>query len=151
MAVSKELNMSRAGEYLVLADLLLKGYQCFDSGQGANYDLIMENLDGKLIKIQVKTTEKKKQWNESTNKKNGSYFFHTKRCGKNGIKQYKEGDFDLYALVMLDIKQIAYLPFKGIHKNSITLLDKNTSKFAKQKSLIWQDLTLEKALENLYK
>ena len=64
MAVSKELNMGRAGEYLVLADLLLKGYQCFDSGQGANYDLIMENLDGKLIKIQVKTTEKKKQWNQ---------------------------------------------------------------------------------------
>lgn len=149
MGVSKELNMGRAGEYLVLADLLLKGYQCFDSGQGANYDLIMENLDGKLIKIQVKTTEKKKQWNESTNKKNSSYFFHTKRCGKNGIKQYKEGDFDLYALVMLDIKQIAYLPFKDIHKNSITLLDKNTSNFAKQKSLIWQDLTLEKALKDM--
>ena len=50
---------------------------------------------------------------------------------------------------MLDIKQIAYLPFKGIHKNSITLLDKETSKFAKQKSLIWQDLTLEKALKEL--
>ena len=96
MAISRELNMGRAGEYLVLADLLLKGYQCFDSGQGANYDLIMENENGKLIKIQVKTTEKKKQWNESTNKKNGSYFFYTKRCGKNGIKQYKEGDFDLY-------------------------------------------------------
>ena len=149
MAVSKELNMGRAGEYLVLADLLLKGYQCFDSGQGANYDLIMENNNGKLLKIQVKTTEKIKQWDKNTNKKNASYFFHTKRCGKNGIKQYKEGDFDLYALVMLDIKQIAYLPFKGIHKNSITLLDKETSKFAKQKSLIWQDLTLEKALKDM--
>lgn len=150
MAISKELNLGRAGEYLVMADLLLKGYQCFDSGQGANYDLIMENKDGKLIKIQVKTTEKIKDWS-STNKKNvnKSYFFHTKRCGKNGKKFYKDNDFDLYALVMLDIKQIAYLPFNGIHKNSITLLDKNNSEFAKRKSLIWQNLTLESALDSM--
>ena len=149
MAISRELNMGRAGEYLVLADLLLKGYQCFDSGQGANYDLIMENDNGKLLKIQVKTTEKIKQWGKDTRKKSASYHFYTKRCGKNGIKQYKKGDFDLYALVMLDIKQIAYLPFTGVHKNSLTLLDKNTSNFAKQKSLIWQDLTLERALKEL--
>lgn len=149
MTLSKELNMGRAGEYIVLADLLLNGYQAFDSGQGASYDLILENKDGKLIKIQVKTTEKIKQWDSKTNKKNNSYFFHTKRCGKNGTKKYNEKDFDLYALVMLDIRKIAYLPFKGIHKNSITLLDKNNANFAKQKSLIWQNLTLEKALKEL--
>lgn len=149
MGISKELNMGRAGEYLVLADLLLKGYQAFDSGQGANYDLIMEDLNGKLIKIQVKTTEKIKEWGDNTKKKSCSYFFCTKRCGKNGLKQYQKGDFDLYALVMLDIRKIAYIPFNGIHKNSITLLDKNNANFAKQKSLIWQDLTLEKALMEL--
>ena len=149
MAISRELNMGRAGEYFVLADLLLKGYQAFDSGQGANYDLIMENKNGKLLKIQVKTTEKIKHWGAETRKKSASYHFFTKRCGKNGVKQYQNGDFDLYALVMLDIKQIAYLPFSEVHKNSISLLDKNASNFAKQKSLIWQDLTLEKALKEL--
>ena len=39
MAISKELNLGRAGEYLAMFDILQKGYQCFDSGQGATYDL----------------------------------------------------------------------------------------------------------------
>lgn len=148
MSISRELNLGRAGEYLVLADLLLNGYQAFDSGQGANYDLILENKNGKLIKIQVKTTEKIKSWN-GTKKVTDSYQFHVKRCGKNGNKFYSETDFDLYALVMLDINKIAYLPNKGLSTNSITLLDKFNCKFAKHKSLIYQDLTLEKALKEI--
>jgi len=149
MSISKQLNMGRAGEYLVLAELLLKGYQAFDSGQGANYDLIMENKNGKLLKVQVKTTETIKTWKSSYQKSQKSYFFHIKRSGKNGVKKYTESDFDLYALVMLDTKKIAYLPNINIKSESITLRDKNLIYYNEQKARYYQDLTLEKALEVL--
>lgn len=149
MAISKQLNIGRAGEYLVLADLLLKGYQAFDSGQGVNYDLVMESKDNKLLKIQVKTTEEIKNWRPNYSKSQKSYFFHIKRTGKNGSRKCTEKDFDLYALVMLDIKQIAYLVNKNIKSESITLRDRNLKYYNEQKSRYFQDLTLEKALKEL--
>ena len=149
MAISKQLNIGRAGEYLVLADLLLKGYQAFDSGQGVNYDLVMESKDNKLLKIQVKTTEEIKNWRPNYSKSQKSYFFHIKRTRKNGNRKYTEKDFDLYALVMLDIKQIAYLVNKNIDSESITLRDRNLKYYNEQKSRYFQDLTLEKALKEL--
>lgn len=116
---SKELIIGRAGEYLVLSDLLLKGHQCFDSGQGVNYDIVMEK-GSKLLKIQVKTTKEKKMWLSKTHDKTTpSYFFHIKRCGKHGNKSYKESDFDLFALVMLDIRQVAYLVNKSFFSLTI--------------------------------
>ncbi len=82
MGFSKELNLGRAGEYLALADILLQDYQCFDSGQGVCYDLVME-ADNKLLRVQVKTTEKPKEWNsEIHQKKTPSYFFILKELVK---------------------------------------------------------------------
>ena len=150
MNFSKELNLGRAGEYLAMSDILLSGYQCFDSGQGATYDLIMEDEKGKLIKIQVKTTAKPKEWNsEIYQKSTSSYFFHTKRTGKGGTKTYKESDFDIYALVMADIKKVAYLTNKDMPKASITLRDKNLKYYNEQKAKYYQDYTLERALNEL--
>ena len=75
-----------------------------------------------------------------------TYFFHIKRSGKNGTKKYTENDFDLYALVMLDTKKIAYLPNINIKSESITLRDKNLTYYNEQKARYYQDLTLDKAL-----
>ena len=76
MSISRELNIGRAGEYLVLADLLLKGYQTFDSGQGVDYDIVLENKNRKLIKIQVKTTTKPVKHGNSAQ---FAYFFSYKK------------------------------------------------------------------------
>ena len=149
MSFSIELNLGRAGEYLAMADILLKGYQCFDSGQGVTYDLVMEH-NNKLVKIQVKTTAKPKDWKSEVHQKSTqSYFFHTKRAGKNGARTYSENDFDLYALVMVDIKEVAYLTNKDMPKASITLRDKNLKYYNEQKSKYYQDFTLERALNEL--
>lgn len=149
MSFSKELNLGRAGEYLAMADILLKGYQCFDSGQGVTYDLVMEH-NNKLVKIQVKTTAKPKDWKSEVHQKSTqSYFFHTKRAGKNGARTYNENDFDLYALVMVDIKEVAYLTNKDMPKASITLRDKSLKYYNEQKSKYYQDFTLERALNEL--
>ena len=148
--VSRELNLGRAGEYLALADILLKGYQCFDSGQGVGYDLVMEDSEGKLLRVQVKTTAQKKEWNSDVYQKSTeSYFFHIKRAGKNGARHYKENDFDLYALVMIDIKQVAYLANKNIPSASITLRDKSLKYYNEKGAKYYQDLTLEKAIREI--
>ncbi len=150
MEMSKELNIGRAGEYIVLADLLLKGVQVFTTGQGVGYDLVAD-VDGRLIKIQVKTTQKKRLLKARANP---IYFFHIKRAGKNGNKFYKVGDFDCFALVALDIRKVFYLPFdNNIKPNSICIRDKNLvykgrAKGGKKNGLYYQDLTWENFIKN---
>ena len=145
MSISRELNIGRAGEYLVLADLLLKGYQTFDGGQGVDYDVVLEDKNRKLIKIQVKTTTKPVKHGNSTQ---FVYFFNIKRNGKHGMRRYSDSDFDIYALVMLDIRQIAYLVNKNIN-NTLILRNKNLKYRNEINARYFQDLTLEKALKEL--
>ena len=54
---SKQLQIGKAGEYLVCADLIMKGFIAFPSEQGLPYDVLLDNGD-KLLRVQVKTTEK---------------------------------------------------------------------------------------------
>jgi len=48
MRDSKELQIGKAGEYLVCADLILKGFIAYPSEQGLPYDVFLD-IDGKLI------------------------------------------------------------------------------------------------------
>jgi len=149
--LSKELNIGRAGQYLVLADLLLKGVQAFPTDEGIKYDVIAD-VKGKLIKLQVKTTQNMRILHQHANP---IYFFHIKRCGKNGARYYKIGDFDAFALVGLDKKIICYLPFnEKIKQNSICIRDKGIiyygqAKGGKKNGLYYQDLTWEALCQNL--
>jgi len=142
---SKELSIGRAGQYLVLADLLLKGVEAFETGEGVGYDVVVD-LNGKLIKLQVKTTKKKRALAQSSHP---IYFFHIKRAGKNGARFYQVGDFDAFALVALDIRQAFYLPFdESVKANSICIRDKDIeycgqAKGGKKNGLYYQDLTWE--------
>lgn len=38
-----------------------------------------------------------------------AYLWHVRRAGKGGVRSYAVGEFDLLALVALDIRRIAYL------------------------------------------
>ena len=148
---SKELSIGRVGQYLVLVDLLLKGIEAFETGEGVGYDVVAD-LNGKLIKLQVKTTQKKRVLAQSAHP---IYFFHIKRAGKNGARFYQVGDFDAFALVALDIRQVFYLPFDGdVKANSICIRDKTTeyygqAKGGKKNGLYYQDLTWENLCEKL--
>ena len=146
MNTSKELNLGRAGEYIAMADLLLKGEQAYTTGQGINYDLVVDR-GGSMIRLQVKATQKMRVLH---NHANPVYFFHIKRTGKNGAKRYAVGDFDGFALVALDRRAVFYLKFDGrIGSSSICIRDRENDYGGKRgggrpSGLYLQDLTWEK-------
>lgn len=105
-----DLQIGKAGEYLVCADLIIKGYVAYPSEQGLPYDAVLDR-DGRLFKVQVKTTRKAK---DIPQRKQSipAYIFHIGNNGKdNKRKKYDKNQVDLFALVTLDTKNIAYLPF----------------------------------------
>lgn len=107
---SKQLQIGKAGEYLVCADLILKGFIAFPSEQGLPYDVLLDTGE-KLLKVQVKTTEKPRQVKQRS-KDTFAYVFQIKRAGANGKTRYQEKEIDLFALVCLDTMQIGYLTNK---------------------------------------
>ena len=149
---SKELNIGTAGEHLVVVDLLLKNVPAFLTGQGMPYDVVAD-WKGRLLKIQVKTTIQKRLIKQRANP---IYFFHIKRTGKDGKNNYKIGDFDIFALVALDIRTVFYLPFNSLIKSSsICIRDRDIDYSGNRgggrpSNLYYQDLTWEKyAKDNL--
>ena len=138
---SNELNIGRAGEYLVMADLLIRGIECFDTGQGVGFDVIAIN-DNKLIRLQVKTTSGIRK---TSQRRNPVYFFHINRRGREGKHTYDRESFDGFALVALDKKQVFYLNFDDrVKSHSICIRDNNITYGDKNRGLYYQDLTWEK-------
>jgi len=107
MDTLSDLQIGIAGEHLVCADLIKKGYKAYLSDQGLAYDVITD-IEGKLYKIQVKTTSKYRAIPQRKNH-TPAYLFWIKRCGKGGKKTYTDRDFDFMALVALDKGIIGYL------------------------------------------
>lgn len=107
MRTSKELQIGKAGEYLVCADLILKGYVAFPSEQGLPYDVLLDN-GNKLFRIQVKTTSGTRKVQQRS-VESQAYIFNVKRHGKGNIQRYGENEIDLFALVCLDTMKIGYL------------------------------------------
>lgn len=104
---SKQLQIGKAGEYLVCADLIIKGFIAFPSEQGLPYDVLLDT-GKKLLKIQVKTTEKPRLIPQRKNSI-PAYVFSIKRAGKNGKTRYMENEIDLFALVCLDTMKVGYV------------------------------------------
>jgi len=109
-----DLQIGKAGEYLVCADLILQGFIAFPSEQGLPFDVVLNN-SGRLLKIQVKTTRRSKH---IAQRKSDipAYIFHIgiNGAGAKGKKRrtkYDQTQVDLFALVALDSKRIAYLPY----------------------------------------
>jgi hypothetical protein len=141
-----DLQLGKAGEYLVCAELILKGYIAFPSEQGLPYDIVADNK-GNLIRIQVKTTEK---YRATPQRKHHtpSYLFQCRRCGKGGCHSYKDTDIDIMAFVCLKDKLIGYMPIKNLpmtlHLRS-RLHDYGGSKSGRY----IEDLTFEEALKGI--
>lgn len=107
-----DLQIGKAGEYLVCADLILNGFVAFPSEQGLPFDIVLE-YKNKLIKVQVKTTRKSKSIAQRKTEI-PAYTFHIGVNGNSKGKSrrvfYSKDHVDLFALVALDTKRIAYLP-----------------------------------------
>ena len=104
---SNDLMIGVAGEHLVCFDLITKGFTAFMTEQGLPYDLIAD-INGKLTKIQVKTTRAHKATPQRKNHY-PAYIFNIRKCGKGGRSSYGSGDVDIFALVCVDTKQVGYV------------------------------------------
>lgn len=102
-----DLECGKAGEYLVCADLILKGYIAYPSEQGLPYDVVMD-YEGRLLKVQVKTTRGLRNVPQRKIPVN-SYIFNIKRRGKNNAQLATDETCHIYALVALDTKEIGYM------------------------------------------
>lgn len=134
-----DLAAGMAAEHLVCADLILKGYKAFLTDQFCHYDVVAE-VDKNLIRIQVKTTRMPKPVPQRKSHI-PAYLFHVRRFGKGGRHSYKDDDFDMLALVALDIKKIAYVPLVEV-KQTIHIYGDNHDKGKK-----FEDFPFDKALE----
>lgn len=100
--LSKELQMGKAGEHLVCADLIYQGYSAFLADQGLPYDVVVD-IGGRLKKLQVRTTSKLVSYGKARD----IYRFST-RCGKRGLRAVAPTNYDYFAFVFLPSKIIAY-------------------------------------------
>lgn len=107
MRLSNELQIGKAGEYLVCADLIMKGFVAFPSEQGLPYDIVCDN-GSKLIRIQVKTTTEPKIVPQRL-KDSYAYIFSIKRHGKNNKSIYGNDEVDVFALVCIDTRSVGYI------------------------------------------
>jgi len=148
--ISKELQIWRAWEYLVLSDLLQHWIQCYETAQWVEYDIVAD-IDWKLVRIQVKTTSKMViRWKKS---KTPVYHFHTKRAGKWWNRLYKDNAFDYYALVCIEDKKIMYMKFEQDF-NSISIRPRDSDfierwNFGFKKSSYDDEYTFEKFINNI--
>jgi len=109
---SKQLQVGKAGEYLVCADLILKGFIAFPSEQGLPYDVVLDT-GYRILRVQVKTTERARIIPQRGNPI-PAYIFSIKRAGATGKTRYDENEIDLFALVCLDTMKIGYLSNKDM-------------------------------------
>jgi len=109
---SNDLMIGVAGEHLVCFDLITKGFTAFMTEQGLPYDIIAD-INGRLTKIQVKTTRDHRPIAQRKNHY-PAYTFNIRKCGKGGRSSYHENDVDIFALVCVETKQVGYVNAKGM-------------------------------------
>jgi len=145
-----DMAAGKAGEYLVCADLIMRGFIAYPSEQGLPYDVVLD-AGGVLLKVQVKATRTHKQTPQRVSNVN-TYAFNVKRCGKFNRSMRTGESCDIFALVALDEKQIGYMKNKDIKQTMFfrveslrgTYRDENIDTPVRGRYL--SDMTLDDAL-----
>ncbi len=114
-----DLELGKAAEHLVVADLILSGYRAYLTEQGLPYDVVLD-LEGSLYRIQVKASRCAKRMPQRA-AYTPAYLYHVRRAGKGGRRKYGDDEFEIVALVAMDLRIVAYLPFQGRILQSIYL------------------------------
>lgn len=110
-SVDTALEIGKAAEHLVCADVILSGHRCFLSDQGLPYDLVAD-VDSRLLRIQVKSTCFAKNVNSRGRNERIAYSWSVRRRGRKGQSRLTDDQCDIVALVALDIREIAYFPIE---------------------------------------
>lgn len=146
--VSNAMQIGKAGEYLVCADLILKGFVAYPSEQGLPYDVVLDTGNN-LIKIQVKTTKEPKktpQRKEITY----SYIFDLSRHGTKNKSSYKENEVDIFALVTLDTRNVGYVRKEEFRKTMTFRVDSLRGSYYDEKGISDYEkvMKLRKTIDN---
>lgn len=112
-----DMQAGKAGEYMVCADIILMGHVAYLSEQALSYDVVAD-VDGRLIRIQVKTTRLPKAVPQRKTY-TPAYIFHIRRMGKGGRRSYTDRDVDMFALVALDTRIIGYVSEKKVSQSML--------------------------------
>lgn len=128
---SKELQVGKAAEHLVVADLLLQGYPSFLTDAGSPFDAVVQ-IEGRLLTIQVKATAMMPVLRRRA--KTETYRFGL-RWGKNQKKSGQRAD--IYAFVALETRQIAYLVAVDFKTTLPQLLEFRTEEAALRSTRIY--------------
>lgn len=129
--------IGQAGEHLVCADLIMQGYRAHLAEPSAPYDVVLDTGD-RLLRVQVKATT------AQTPRPSGRpcYQFELRRRHGKQRVGYDSNDFDLVALVALDIRRVGYQNRHG--QIRLVYLTKNTR--GGPPGTTFDDLTMERAL-----
>ena len=104
----RALEMGKAAEHLVCADLLIGGHQAFLSDQGLPYDVLVD-MGQRILRVQVKATSASRNAQSASKAPNDVYQFYVRRRGRDGTgERLSEVHCDIVALVALDIRVVAY-------------------------------------------
>lgn len=144
------IQLGKAGEYLVCADLILQGYVAYLSEQGLHYDVVLD-VDGRLLRIQVKSTRCPTGTiypKVSQSKYSPSYVFDI-RYGRNGRRKEYTNVVDIFAFVIMDKRLIGYLPVEDVPKGTMRFRDKTINYRDHKRGRYIEDFTIKKALEGL--
>lgn len=105
---SAAMDIGKAAEHLVCADLILEGHRCFLSDQGLPYDLLVDAA-GRIVRVQVKATCFARNVNASGRNERIAYSWSVRRRGRDKRGAPLSADHcDVVALVALDIRAVAY-------------------------------------------
>lgn len=112
-----DLELGVAAKHIVCADLLIQGYKAFMTDQFCSYDVAVD-LGNRLIRVQVKATRGLKV---IIGRKYKAYTWAPRRAGKKGKRVYGKADFDILALVAMDIRTVAYLAEQEVGLSIVNL------------------------------
>lgn len=110
MGISLELQLGKAAEHIVCADLILRGFNAFLSDAGLPYDVVVD-LGGELLRIQVKGT--KGLFIHPRNACESGYRFGLRK-GRGMRTRIDPAAVDVFAFVVLDARRVAYVRADGL-------------------------------------
>lgn len=140
------LELGKAGEHLVCANLILSGYKAYLSDQGLPYDVIVD-INNKLLRIQVKTTLQS-TFIPQRRQNYKSYKFHCRRCGKGGRREYSNDELDIVAFVCVKDNLIGYLNIKDV-RTTMYFRTKQQKYFSAKQGIYLEDLSFDKVIKEL--
>jgi hypothetical protein len=108
-ALLNDYLIGKAGEYIACTDLILKGYNAFPIEHNLPYDIVL-TIEEKIYKVQVKTTRDARLVSQR-NCKTPAYGFGLRNKGYKRKGIYTEDQIDMYALVVIETREVAYYPF----------------------------------------